>query len=257
MEYNEEESKETERAYLSPNIARQRARTVAFLNPQPGDHVVDIGCGPGMLAVELANIVGPGGMVTGIDSSASMLELAETRCKKLPQVKLLERSATDLNLESNIADGATCTQVLLYVEDVPKALREFHRVLKPGGNVVVLETDWRSTVLHSDDEALTERIVESWDHAVPSPRLPARLEKLLKDVGFVDIEVEAFPIICRSGVPDDFAMAMIRQCSQSACEQGIISSEQGNEWIRGLVELGEANEFFLCVNRFLFKAAKL
>ena len=52
-EYNEEESKRTEQAYLSPEIVRQRARTFEVINPQSGEQIVDIGCGPGYWLMSL------------------------------------------------------------------------------------------------------------------------------------------------------------------------------------------------------------
>lgn len=257
MEYDEKAARATEKSYQSPEIVLQRQRTIDFLDPRQGEQIVDIGCGPGMLALGLANAVGPDGSVTGIDPSAAMIDLAVNRCSAISHVKFIECSATNLQLDDQIADAATCTQVLLYVDDVPCALGEINRVLKPGGRILVLETDWRSTVLHSEDEPLTEKIIEAWDHAVPSPRLPARLGKLLRDSGFTDVEVDAFPIISDASVPNAFAMSMMQQCSQSAYEQGQITQQQGKDWIAGLVALGEAGEFFFSVNRFMFKAIKL
>ena len=257
MEYDEKAARATERSYQSPEIVKQRQRTIEFLMPQTGEHIVDIGCGPGMLTLDLANAVGPGGSVTGIDASAAMIDLAERRCNGLSQVDLIECSATDVRLDDEVADAVTCTQVLLYVDDVPAALDEIHRLLRPGGRVLILETDWRSTVLHSNDESLTEKIVEAWDHAVPSPRLPARMGKLLRNTGFTDIEIDAFPIVSDSTSPNAFSMSMMQQCSQSACEQGRITAQQGKEWVAGLMALGAAGEFFFSVNRFIFQAIKL
>jgi hypothetical protein len=149
-----------------------------------------------------------------------------------------------------------CTQVLLYVADYEKAIAEMHRVLKPGGRVFVLETDWRSTVLHSSDEALSEKIIEAWDKAVPSPRLPARLGRVLRQAGFGAVEVNAIPNISTSCEQGGFSMSMLEQCADVACEQGTISLAQRAEWLAGLTQLGEDDEYFFCVNRFLFSAVK-
>ncbi len=66
-ESNEEESKRTEQAYLSPEIVRQRTRTFEVINPQRGEQIVDIGCGPGLLVHELAAAVGDEGRIVGAD----------------------------------------------------------------------------------------------------------------------------------------------------------------------------------------------
>jgi len=256
LKYNEEESRRTEQAYLAPEIVRQRERTLALIGPQNGEQIVDVGCGPGLLAHGLAEAVGNEGQVLGVDSSSSMIALAEKRCAELPNVSFVECDATELTVDDASADVVACTQVLLYVDDVKKALAEFSRILKPGGRVIIMETDWRSAVLHSDDEILTEKIIEAWDRAVPSPRLPARLGPLLREAGFSSVQIDAIPIISTSAVMDEYAMSMMTQCAHAAREQGVIDKSQGREWIGSLEQLGVEDAFFFCVNRFLFSAVK-
>ena len=254
--YNEKESKRTEHAYLSPEIERQRKRTVEVIDPQPGERIVDIGCGPGLLTHELEPAVGSAGRIVGVDSSTAMLELARKRCGQLPNVEFIESDATDIAVDDASADVVTCIQVLLYVDDVEKALQEMHRVLKPGGRVVILETDWRSTVLHSHDEVLTEKIIEAWDKAVPSPRLPPRLGPLLREAGFTSVQTEAFPLQSSDCTPDGFSMAMAAQSADEACKQGTISKTQSQDWLDSLQQLGDEGAYFFCVNRFLITALK-
>ena len=114
-EYNEEESKYTEQAYLSDQIERQRERTIEVIDPQPGETIVDIGCGSGLLARELAAAVGYAGRIVGVDSTASMLELAGNRCAQLANVAFVECDATNLAIDDASADVVTCIQVLLYI----------------------------------------------------------------------------------------------------------------------------------------------
>ncbi|MDX1405072.1 MAG: methyltransferase domain-containing protein [Woeseiaceae bacterium] len=254
--YGEAESSRTERAYLSPEIERQRRRILERLSPKPGEHIVDIGCGPGLLAREFSVAVKDDGRVTGLDASTAMLDLARKRCGNLSNVAFIEGDATDLEIGDASADAVTCVQVLLYVPDVRQALAEIFRVLKPGGRAVIMETDWRSTVLHSHDEELTESIIDAWDRKVASPRLPARLRAMLRDAGFGDVAVEAFPIISTDATPEGFSMAMMAQSADAAVEQGTISQAQSEAWLAELRRLGADDQYFFCVNRFLFTARK-
>lgn len=256
FEYDEAESRNTERIYLSPEVARQRLRTLEVLGPARGEHVLDIGCGPGLLAHDLALEVGPGGRVIGIDTSPSMLALARARCESLPQVELIHGDAVDLPAGDASVDAVTCTQVLLYVEDVERAVASMQRVLKPGGRVVIVETDWRSAVLNSAHPALTESMIAAWDRAVPSPNLPERLRPLLHTQGFAAVRVEAFPMLSTHRREGGYAAGMTEQFARSARESGAVTAAQSREWLSDLERLDEEGACFFCVNRFVFAAVK-
>ncbi len=85
IEYDDKAARATERSYLSPEIVRQRLRTLAVLALRAGEHVLDVGCGPGLLAHDMALQVGRSGQVAGIDKSEAMLKLARQRCAHLSQ----------------------------------------------------------------------------------------------------------------------------------------------------------------------------
>jgi hypothetical protein len=146
---------------------------------------------------------------------------------------------------------------LLYVHEVSKALGEVHRVLKRGGRVVILETDWRGVVLNSSDEILSQRMFGAWNDAVPSPKLPVQLGPLLRAQGFTAVRVEPIPILNTSYRSDNFAVDTLKWVAHYAQEHGAVSEEEAVAWLADLFRLGEKNEFFFCVNRFLFTAVKL
>ena len=96
----------------------------------------------------------------GIDQSESMLALAKARCAEWPRAEVASGDAVSLPAEDAAFDLATSTQVLEYVADVDRALREIARVLRPGGRALVLATDWRSVAWHSSDEARMNAILD-------------------------------------------------------------------------------------------------
>lgn len=257
FEYGEKESRHTERVYLAPEVVRQRMRTLEVLFPQIGEHVIDVGCGPGLLVHDLAIEVGPQGHVLGVDTSAPMLKLARRRCADLPQVELVESDATDLLADAAAFDAAACVQVLLYIEDPDQVLAEIHRVLKPGGRVLLMETDWRGMVVSSEDQALTAKMVAAWDRKVPSPNLPVRLGMLLRSHGFKAVAVEAFPILSTVYRRDGYSVGMLAQFAKLAGEDGTVSETDSRNWLDGIKRLGSESAYFFCVNRFLFSAVKV
>ena len=251
--YDEKTSRATEKAYQAPQIAQQREATLRTINPAAGECGLDVGCGPGMLLAKLAEAVGPRGHVTGVDLSQSMLELAGARCEGLSQVALRQGSATALPLDDAAFDFVTCVQVLLYVDDVALALDEMRRVLRPGGRVYVMETDWRSAVLNCDDPGTADSVFGAWDKTVSSPNLPIRLQALLSQARFRDVAVQVVPLL--STTMDEYAGAMLKQLAREACTQGVMSRDQADRWWAQLKALDKAGEFFFCVNRFAFSAS--
>lgn len=108
----------------------------------PGGKGLDVCCGTGMLALEQAKVVGPGGHVTGLDFCENMLEKALENIKRSPFEKvidLVQGNAVNLPFPDNTFDCATIGFALRNVPDIRKTIDEMRRVVKPGGRVVSLE----------------------------------------------------------------------------------------------------------------------
>ena len=112
-----------------------RRRALVRAGLASGMRVVDIGVGTGLLARQAAHLVGASGTVTGIDPSSGML-----RSAKVPaRVELLIGSAETIPVSAETADFLCMGYALRHVADISAALREFLRVLKPGGRICLLE----------------------------------------------------------------------------------------------------------------------
>lgn len=109
---------------------------------KPGDKVLDVACGTGMLSFEQARAVGPGGRVVGIDFCEEMLKIAERNLRKTPyrdNVRFMHGNAVDLPFPDDTFDCAAIGFALRNVPDVRRTIEEMTRVVKPGGRVVNLE----------------------------------------------------------------------------------------------------------------------
>lgn len=100
----------------------------------PGTRIVDVGCGTGLLAREAIKLNGPAGSLVGVDPSPGMMEQA-----RLPGAELRQGRAEALPCEDASADLLTMGYALRHIGDVAEAFSEFHRVLRPGGRLLVLE----------------------------------------------------------------------------------------------------------------------
>ncbi len=249
-------ARDTDRSYLDPEIVNQRLLTIKALALKAGDSALDAGCGTGLLTELISAQVGQSGQVSGVDQSQSMLELAANRCDALGNVKLYQGNITGLDFEADSFDAASCIQTLLYVDDVEAAIRELYRVLKPGGRVGIIETDWHGLVINSPDYALTRVMADAWDSTVSSPNLPPLLNPLLRQAGFNAVRVQGIPVINDSYNESGYGASMIRYMAKNAIRQEVISRQQADHWIQQIMDLSEQQNFFFCVNRFLFTAVK-
>lgn len=119
--------------------ARREAftRLAIQARPRPGDRFLDVGCGTGYLTRVIAPVVGPKGQVTGVDPSAEMIEYARRRAPGNCDYQVAEGQA--LPFPDASFDAVTIGYGLRNFVDVDAGLREFRRVLRPGGRLVVLE----------------------------------------------------------------------------------------------------------------------
>ncbi len=119
--------------------------------------------------------VGPDGTVTGLDPSPSMLALARKRrlAAGAAEVRFIDGKATSLPFPDASFDVVTSTQVYEYVADMETALAEAYRVTRPGGRLLVLDTDWDSVVWHSTDPDRMRRILTAWEDTWSIPTYPA------------------------------------------------------------------------------------
>ncbi|MGZ8260179.1 MAG: class I SAM-dependent methyltransferase, partial [Caldimonas sp.] len=116
-----------------------RAALLARVAPRPGERVLDVACGTGRLALDVAPALGPSGNVVGVDLSAAMVEAAHRRAAEqgVGNAAFRRMDAESLDLSEASFDIALCALGLMYVPDPGRALREMARVLRPAGRIGV------------------------------------------------------------------------------------------------------------------------
>lgn len=164
------------------------ARTHDLVEPRlralglaPGSRLLDVGCGTGLLLSRLARAL-PGVALAGVDRDRTMLAPARSR---LPEAALLHAAAGSLPFADAAFDAAVTSSSLHFWPDPAEGLRELRRVLRPGGQLVLL--DWSADPLHM---RLFERWVRLRDPAHNRVLSKAGLEAVLEGAGFRGVRVD-------------------------------------------------------------------
>jgi arsenite methyltransferase len=250
-------SRKLEATYLTPDVVEQRRATLHALALRPGERVLDVGSGPGLLVAEMAQAVGPAGHVTGLDVSDAMLALGQRRCVDLTgagRASFIKADATALPFADAAFDVAVSTQVYEYVADLPTALAELHRVLRPGGRTLILDTDWDSIVWHATDAKQMGRLLAAWTERFADPYLPRTLARRLRDAGFQVDRRDVLVLLNPEYDPNTYSVANGEIMADFAVTRGRLTRDEVDAWTQDLYRLGEEGLYFFSLNRYLFLA---
>jgi SAM-dependent methyltransferase len=158
---------------------------------RPGERVLDVACGTGVVTRLVVQRVGPTGSVAAIDVNAAMLEVARSLAPSTtPPIKWYETSAEAIPLEDESFDVVLCQLGLQFMTDRAAAAREMTRVVAPGGRILVsvpTPTEFFDVLEHAFARHVPAgapfvRMVFSLDDA-------GALERLFRDAGLRDVVV--------------------------------------------------------------------
>lgn len=164
-----------------------------FAGLQPGQTVLDIACGTGLVSLAAAQVVGDTGKVVGVDISDKMVELATitAREQQIGNVQFEWADAEDLPGPEEVYDAALCALGLMYFPDPGRSLAESYRVLRTGGRIVVAVWGRRTHCGWADIFGIIDKRVRS-EVCPLFFRLgqPEILHNSLRSAGFTDIKME-------------------------------------------------------------------
>ena len=241
------------RLYVAADVQRRRDLATSALALADGGRGLDVGCGPGFHTAELTAVVGPNGVVTGVDISDAMLDMARQRCHELPNTVFLQGDATDLPVADQSVDAVAAVQVLEYVEDIGAALVEFRRVLAPDGRLAIVDVDWSTLSWHATDADRMRAILTTWDEHLAHPSLPRWLGAALKDAGFIDVAVTGHAFVNTRLDPDGYSFGLLPLVADFAKQHGH-PPELVDAWARDLEALASTDRYFFSVTKFVFTA---
>ncbi|MDG4826607.1 methyltransferase domain-containing protein [Asanoa sp. WMMD1127] len=236
-----------------PEIQRVRATAREALRPAPGQRLLDAGAGAGEVARDLAATAAE---VVAMDASARTLRAAQELTPADLPVRFVQGDITALDFPDGTFDGVRSERVLQHVADPDRAVRELARVTRPGGRVVLVDTDWESATVDGvpADLATTMRdhlLNLAADHHNDMGRT---LRRRLVRAGLADVTATA--VTCVFPTPASAAVVVPFFDPTVPPEAGMIPEDLRETWFAAVAAAGARDEFLAALTIWVAAGTK-
>lgn len=224
-----------------------------------GASVLDVGCGPATDTLPLAGIVGPDGYVAGVDQDAAMVEEADRRAAAeglADRVEHRRGDATALPFPDGRFDAVRSERLLMHLRDPGGALAEMVRVARPGGRVVVLDTDWGTRSVDTPETELERRMARVLaELCLVNGYSGRRLYGMMKGAGFAEVSVDVVPLQVT-----DYGLwrllSRLETAGELAVRAGWMTADEVARLDAGWRAQGDAGTFFALTNMVMVTGIK-
>ncbi len=239
-------------------VRASHRRTVELLGLRAGFRLLDVGCGTGNYARDVAPLVGGTGRVVGVDLSETMIGVARHRAEGLGlPIEFRVGDALALPFPDAAFDGCRVERVLQYLDDPGCALAEMARVAKPGGRVVASEVDWDTIVcdLPGLDRGVWRRGILSVSDGAGNGWMGRELRRHFLEVGLDDVTSEGAAVIVTDA---DVLLGdlLLRSSLEKARDAGAIDAEEAARLVAGIEAAGRAGQCFFASTLFTTSGRK-
>jgi ubiquinone/menaquinone biosynthesis C-methylase UbiE len=232
------------RARAEDEIAA-RAAYLELIGIAPGERILDVGCGSGVVTRDAARRVAPGGMVVGLDPSPALLTVAREIADQESVGGLIqwrEGDARSLPFGDGEFDAALAVTSLAHIPGGEQAIPEMVRVVRPGGRVGIFERDTDSFIVAHPDRDTTRRIVTVFsDQQSTDGWLARRLPGLLRQMGLLDVRTRAFTPLETDA--SGFYAGAAERIAETAVKAEAITEQERQRWVDALHEEQAAGRF--------------
>jgi ubiquinone/menaquinone biosynthesis C-methylase UbiE len=244
-----------EEADLAPGWAELRQTWLDYSGVRPGDCVLDVGCGTGVITRNLTQRVGRQGRVVGIDPSTRLIEKALRRAEEEGLKDRIEFRCADgaaLPFSDESFDLVVASAVFGHVPNGMEVLKEMVRVARPGGTVLAFDHDIDMIVINAADRDLTRRIVHAYcDRYFTSGWAGRELYAMFREAALEEIQV--LPLMHTSTQFEPYWKRMVERLSTVAIKTGVVSEQEAGVWRGDLERKGHEGRFFASRSYFCLR----
>jgi ubiquinone/menaquinone biosynthesis C-methylase UbiE len=239
-------------------LSQIKQRSYELMHLQAGQSVLDVGCGPGTDTIPLAAVVGHTGQVTGVDYDAAMVAEAQTRAREAgvsAWVRHEQADATSLPFAAGSFDACRSERLFQHLHQPEQALAEMLRVTKGGGQIVVVDTDWGSFSVDSEDVDVERRLTSVLAQRVlPNGYSGRGLFRLFRQQQIADISIEAVAVhVTRYAIARQLGRFDIVE--REALQAGIVTQDELDRW-RSNLERADAEGMFFASSSVVIVAGR-
>jgi ubiquinone/menaquinone biosynthesis C-methylase UbiE len=234
---------------VRPAVRTLKSWAFDQLAPTAGETAVDVGSGTGEDVVALHEA---GARAIGVEPSRGLRAEAVRRAAGA-DVEYVDGHAEALPFEDESVDVLRSERVLQHVDDPAAVVKELARVLRPGGRVALIDTDWGTAIIHPADPDVLRRMVDYFLGQTANPFSGRQLRGLLAEAGLeITGETAATWLEPQEGARQGFVGMM----HMTSLQAGVITAEEAEAFARTLGEAADRGAFHMSLTMYAVSAIK-
>ncbi|MBC7976055.1 MAG: methyltransferase domain-containing protein [Myxococcales bacterium] len=234
-----------------PCQAKMRRSCLEAAGIAKGMSVLEVGCGTGVIARDIARVVGETGRLVAVDPSERLLDYARSRPPMHGEtpIEWVPGFADSLPFAAGTFDVGLAVTLMSHLTQQHAALIELRRVTKPGGKLMLFDQDYETLVFEHSNKEITRRILRHGaDYNIVDGWCGRRLPGILAEVGVQ--QIKCWPFVYSERNAGSYLITIAERFAKLARRHGIITREEHRGWIGELHDRATEGTFYASLNYY-------